>query len=182
MENQKKQIREEVVTKLKSMNLEERTVKSMLVKKEVFSTQEYNQSKCIFSYISIPCEIETKELIKGALNDGKIVAVPYITDYKKKNMVATRIKSLSDLKKNRLGIYQPFCLDIIDKKDIDLFLVPAIAFDCQGNRLGRGQGYFDRFLQDIQDTPIFGLAYSFQILDSIPFNHFDLPVSKVITA
>jgi 5-formyltetrahydrofolate cyclo-ligase len=71
----------------------------------------------------------------------------------------------------------------ISLADIDLVIVPGVAFDSKCNRLGRGKGYYDRFLKTLpKDTPSIGLAFDFQIVENLPHSSLDLPVKKIITS
>lgn len=178
----KRLIREKIKAELKSMDLKEKNKKNKLIREKVFSTREYRQADLIFSYISILWEVDTVQIIKESLNNGKQVCVPFISDYGKKEMKAVKLNSFSGFKKDRFGIYQPENLNPADKENIKLFLIPALAFDKNKNRIGRGEGYFDKFLKDIKNIPLFGLAYSFQILDLVPVDAHDIPVTKIISA
>lgn len=184
MMKEKDLIREEIWSKLSEQALHERTKKSELIKKEVFATEEYKKAKAVFCYVSTEYEVETWELIKESLTDKKEVTVPVITNYKNRNMIASKITNLTNLEKNKWGIYQPKkpSLNPVDKNLLDLILVPGLAFDKEGNRLGRGKGFFDKFLAEIKDIPVFGLAFSFQLFNSLPTSKFDIPVTRVITA
>ncbi|MDR2791886.1 MAG: 5-formyltetrahydrofolate cyclo-ligase [Tannerellaceae bacterium] len=79
------------------------------------------------------------------------------------------------------GIMQPDDMPYpVPPECIDLIVVPGLAFDRQGNRLGRGKGFYDRFLSDLS-IPRIGLCFQFQLLEEVPFNTLDIPMDKVIT-
>jgi 5-formyltetrahydrofolate cyclo-ligase len=87
------------------------------------------------------------------------------------------------LKKGPYGICEPVVQRFVKREDLDLVIVPGVAFDRRGNRLGRGKGYYDRFLKKLPNEAIsFGLAFDFQILPSLPATKTDVSVNKVIFA
>ncbi len=121
-------------------------------------------------------------MIKEAKNLGKIIAVPVCV----KNRVSLRpalLESHAHLKKGPYGVSEPVVSRYIDLKDLDLVITPGLAFDKKGNRLGRGKGYYDRFLKQIpKDTPSIGLAFRMQILPHVPTVSSDVSVTKVLFA
>lgn len=139
----------------------------------------YRQCKSIFTYVNMGSEVETKMIIRTALDDKKIVAVPKILN--NKNMIFVRITSFEDLKLGKFNILEPISTDEIESDFETVFLIPALAFDIKNYRLGYGGGYYDRYLKDSVCLKKVGLAYSFQIVDSLPTDKHDIPVDIVIT-
>ncbi len=146
--------------------------------------KEFAQAKTILFYASFNGEVETFEMMKRGLKLGKQIALPMIISEDKK-IVPALIKDVdSDLETGPYGIKQP-------KKEghapvsgdqIDLVVVPGLAFDRSGRRLGRGAGYYDRFLaESCAGTPTVGLAFDFQVVDALPFEPHDQAVSFVIS-
>ena len=87
----------------------------------------------------------------------------------------------SKLKKGPYGVLEPVSKALVKPEDLDLIIVPGLAFDKKGNRLGRGKGCYDRFLSTLSDkTPSIGLAFDFQILPLIPTTNYDVNVKQVI--
>lgn len=177
-------IREKIWSKLAKQDPQERARKSELIKKEVFVTKEYEKAKAVFCYVSTKYEVGTWKLIEETLRNKREVTVPVITSYKNRDMIASKVTNMESLKKNKWGIHQPNRenLNPVGKNSLDLILVPGLAFDKEGNRLGRGKGFFDKFLTGLKNIPVFGLAFSFQLLNSLPTNDFDISVTKVISA
>ena len=133
-------------------------------------------------YLSYAGEVNTKEMIKKAIKQGKIVAVP-VCNRKTKTITPHRIGLKTRLKKGLYGILEPAKRSLLPIETIDLIIVPGIAFDRCGSRLGRGKGYYDRFLKSVpQTTPRIGLAFDFQILPSLLTKPHDLGVDKTIFA
>ncbi|MDD4908777.1 MAG: 5-formyltetrahydrofolate cyclo-ligase, partial [Candidatus Omnitrophica bacterium] len=85
------------------------------------------------------------------------------------------------LKVGPYGVWEPVAETLVKPEDLDLIITPGLAFDKKGNRLGRGKGYYDRFLSKLSDrAPSIGLAFDFQILPLIPTTSYDVSVNKII--
>ena len=140
-----------------------------------------HDKKSVFIFISKDDEVETRLIIKELIVQGKTIIVP-ITEEKMGTLRLCEISSLEDLSVGAYGIYEPTEQKDFPKEDIDIFLVPGTAFDKEGNRKGRGKGYFDRFLADVKGKkPIVGLCYKSQIVEKLKTNSWDIPVDRVIS-
>ncbi len=135
-------------------------------------------------YFSFGSEVETITLIKEAMSQGKVVALP-LTVPKNKEMLAMKVENLNkDLTKSPFGFKEPIKERTVEIRpvDIDLVIIPGVAFDLNGCRLGRGAGYYDRFLKRVNaKTPRIALAFEMQIMQKIPVDIHDIKVNKVIT-
>jgi 5-formyltetrahydrofolate cyclo-ligase len=136
-------------------------------------------------YCSFDGEVETVSMMKQAKKIGKKIAVP-VTIRKEKKIVPSIVNDLDqELTEGPYGIKQPKKTNqrSILTDDLDLVVVPGVAFDRHNNRLGRGQGYYDRFLKLLPPTtPTIGLAFDFQVFDRLPgLQPHDIPVSLVLT-
>jgi len=184
--NKKKALRIAMKKKLNSQNELERRQRSATIRKKLFKLHEFVSSRCIMLYVSQGrSEVETKPIIKKALDMGKKVVLPTAL-VKKKNIRPVRFRNFKDgLKKGPHGIYEPKKSRSerpISKKEIDLVIVPGLAFDRDNNRLGHGQGYYDNFLRMLPDgTPKIGLGFRFQLFDKIPTTSNDVSLARVIT-
>jgi len=178
----KKQIRSKILNKLKTQKEEIRERKSRQILDKLFKESEFIKAKIVMFYVAFSGEVNTEEMIKEALNLGKIVTVPVC----KKNRVTLRPCILNDnikLKKGPYGVCEPSTKSFLRLGDLDLVIVPGLAFDKKGNRLGRGKGCYDHFLKRItKDTPSIGLAFDWQILPSLPTKKHDASVHKVLFA
>lgn len=178
----KQEIRSKILMKLKRQKEEDRKNKSKLIKQKLFREPVFKKAKKVMFYIAMSGEVETKEMIEKAKRLGKIIAVPVCV----KNRTSLRpalFVSHAHLRKGPYGVSEPVINSFIDLKDLDLVITPGVAFDKKGNRLGRGKGYYDRFLSKIpKDTPSIGLAYSLQILPVVPTTSGDISVTKVLFA
>jgi len=178
----KKKVREEIIKKRNNLLPEIKKEYDALIFKQLIESDIYNKSKKIFTYVSFGSEIDTIKFIKYALNDNKEIYVPK-TDKTKKEMVAIRINSLDNMSVDNWGILEP---KSVDKnkigEDFDLILMPGLAFDRKGNRIGYGGGYYDKYLSQFKEiSNKLVLAYDFQIVNNIENESHDIKVNCIIT-
>jgi len=178
----KKQIRSKIIARLTLQKEEEQDRKNRLIEKRLFRTKAFRKAKIVMFYIAHKGEVNTEEMIKEAKRLGKIVTVPVC----KQNKIVIRPCILDDsagLKRGPYGVKEPVIEKYISLKKLGLIIVPGVAFDKKGRRLGRGKGCYDRFLSRLpKDTPTIGLAFDFQILPRIPATGHDVAVNRVIFA
>ena len=184
--NQKQSLRQKLLDLLKNQKEETRRKKSQIIQKRLFATSQFKAAKTVMFYCSFDGEVETGEMIKQAKDIGKHIAVP-VTMKDKKTMIPSLVENLEqDLAVGPYGIPQPKPENqkTVNYDMIDLVVVPGVGFDRANNRLGRGQGYYDRFLQLLPSTtPTIGLAFDFQVVDRLPdLETHDIPVSLVLAA
>jgi 5-formyltetrahydrofolate cyclo-ligase len=186
IQEKKKKIREEVLKKLENHKEEERLHKSSKIAKKLFLLKEFLKAKTVLFYLSFDGEVDTLRMIRDTIKQGKKVAVPVILR-EKREMFPSLLKDLdAELKIGPYGVLHPKeeYIRPIPPEIIDLVIVPGLAFDEAGNRLGRGMGYYDRFLSRLpKDVSTVGLAFDFQVIDDFPpLEPHDLSVSKVLFA
>lgn len=179
-------IRKEILTKRKNIDIVEKENMDKEIADRFYRSKYYKQAKNIFIYISYDSEINTKVIIDKALKDNKKIYVPR-TEFKTRHMDAVEITSLDNLIENKYGILEPLLQKPhIDPNELDLIVVPGLAFDRNGGRVGYGGGFYDRYFKKISKDNIkkvvkLALAYDFQILENVPVNYQDVPVSYIIT-
>lgn len=182
---EKKNLRNKILFIRDSLEKEMKDAMDYDIYNNLINSQIYLKAKSIFIYLSFGSEINTKKIVIKALKDKKEVYIPkiYKEDKEDKVMKAVRLKSFNDLKENSIGILEPIDdNDYIDKKEIDLILVPGVVFDLNGNRIGYGGGYYDRYLQDIKEiSNKVVLAYDLQIVESIKPEIHDISFDYIIT-
>ncbi len=177
----KRIIRSKIKARLESQRERDRRRKSRLIKEALFGVSVFKKAKRVMFYIAFGGEVDTEDMIKEAQELGKIIVVPVC----KKNRIikACLLGKDAKLARGPYGIWEPVVQECVDLKHLDLVIVPGIAFDKKGNRLGRGKGYYDRFLKRLpRKTTSIGLAYDFQILPSVPAKAHDVGVNKVFFA
>lgn len=183
-QEKKQEIRERILSLLKTQTKKDKSKKSKSILKKLLAMREFKKAKTILFYASFDTEVETFEMMKQAQRLGKRIALPTVHKDQKK-IVPALIENLEDdLQTGAYGIQEPKkeCSRFVETEQIDLIIVPGIAFDRTNNRLGRGQGYYDRFLSAVPASiPSFGLAFDFQIVDRLPHpEKHDVKVSRVI--
>lgn len=184
-QEEKDKIRKAILALLRSQDSSERAIKSEQIKRRLFQEKSFHQAKSVMFYIAKSYEVETVDMIEEALGLGKRVIIP-VTKTQEKSLVPSEIKDpKKELAKGPFGIYEPKrkYMKTVDPKDIDVVIVPGVAFDKKGNRIGHGQGCFDRFLKNLPSkTPTIGLAFKLQLVKKIHAFPWDIPVTKLITA
>ena len=180
----KNKLRERFLESLRNQNEQDRLIKSRLIQKKLFGRSEFREAKMILFYASFDGEVETFQMIKQATQLNKKIALPMISKGSK-NFIPTLVKEIDSLSEGPYGIKQPIYSheQAVDARELDLVIVPGIAFDKLHNRLGRGAGYYDRFLAALpEDTPSFGLAFDFQLVDRLPhLEAHDMSLTDVIS-
>lgn len=178
----KKELRKVILEKRDSIDLSERAKYDENIFNSVINSHLYSEAKCIFVFVSYKTEVNTHEIIKHALSKGKRVCVPKVLS-KSEGMYAVEINKFDDLKSGKYGILEPESFqNQIKEEEIDLALVPGVAFDNNGGRMGYGAGFYDRFLVKLKkDTPKIAIGYAMQIVDYIPMNEWDVKVDGIIT-
>jgi len=178
----KAQIRKEIKERLRSQKDEERLKKDKIIKEKLLSLEEFKQAKTAAFYISFGGEVDTAALIDEATAAGKRIVVPVMV---KDNLELREIKNrMTGLIQGPYGIEQP-AVDgskPFPKDKLDVIIVPGIAFTKDGLRLGRGKGFYDRFLKTLlRRVKKIGLAYDLQIVRDLPVTKDDFPMDIVIT-
>lgn len=162
-------------TKLLSMR---KTAQFVNVKLEALENYpEFINARTVFCYVSATGEAGTHDLIRNLLTEKEVV-VPRCID-KEGNMIGVKINSFDELKEGFFGILEPETSVEFPKDRIDFAIVPALAFDREGYRLGYGKGYYDRFLSDICPFKLGVCAKEFY-LKSIPHDEFDVRMDSVL--
>lgn len=149
------------------------------IAENLFSTPEYRAAKTIYTYLSVEREPDTRNIIARALTEGKTVALPVCEP--KGIMYPRRLSSLADLISGTYGIpVPPETEPKIDENELDVIIVPAVAYDVEGFRLGRGGGYYDRLLSRCGAYSV-GLARERQLVWRVPREAHDQAVDCLIT-
>lgn len=139
----------------------------------------YKQAKTIYGYLPYNQEVRTVPMLQRALDDGKRVAVPKCYG---DEMRFIYLDDLSAVEKGYCGIPEPIADEPIADDPTALVLMPGLAFDPQGHRIGYGGGFYDRFLAEETAHPTLALCYDFQMLEHLETEEFDIPVDAVLWA
>ena len=178
----KEVLRQKMLKKRSNVTKSKILEKSNQIKKRLFKIKEFNQASAILFYISYDNEVYTHNMIKECLSSGKHVIVP-ITSKENRSLILSKLENWEDLELGAYGILEPrkeyvkeFSLDVID-----LIVIPGVAFDERGYRMGHGMGYYDDLLVNSTKAIHIGLAFEFQLVDEIPIEYHDMKVDKIVT-
>ncbi len=174
----KQKLREAILEKRNSLTKEEIKKKSNIIRGKLFSLPKFKKAETVLFYVSKDNEVYTHDMIRDLLGKKKII-VP-VTDLKNKDLILSELNDFSDLEPGYYGVLEPKKIKKVSPSGIDIVIVPGIAFDRKGNRIGYGVGYYDIFLKKTKALKI-GLAYDFQIVDEIKTEDFDVSVDVVVT-
>ena len=180
----KEEIRRKILKKRLSLSSEDIRDKSQQVFLNLAETVEYINSQNIMFYVATRSEVQTEEIIKMSIKTSKSVFIPIILP-ECLNLAPSKIFDFDiELEKSKKGILEPKkeYYRLFPPENIDLIIVPGVAFDLSGNRIGRGFGYYDNFLRKVRSSAkIVALAFEMQIVKKIPNDKNDIPVHKIIT-
>lgn len=177
---QKQLIRKKIAALKATLTEETKAAYSQKICDRLVRTEAFQKADCIALYYAMRDEVQTAGLIEEWCQKKKIVLPVVVGD----TLRFYTYTGKEQLKKSRLGVPEPeithLTAEWVPPEQIDLFIVPGIAFDRALNRMGRGKGYYDRFLANVQ-KPLIGLCFEFQRLPQIPTEPHDRKMTTVIT-
>jgi len=176
----KKEMRAQIRAKKRAMTEEQIVSASARLGEQFRSCDLYKNAKTIYGYLPYNQEVRTVPMLEQAIRDGKRVAVPkcygeemrflYITDF------------VNEVAPGYANIPEPIADEPVADDTTALVLMPGLAFDPMGHRIGYGGGFYDRFLAKEPDHPTLALCYGFQMVDHLQTEEFDIPVDQVLWA
>ena len=175
----KQELRAAIRTQKRAMTLTQIEEKSAALAEQLFATEQYRQAKTLYGYLPYNQEVRTVPILEQALRDGKRVAVPKVYG---DEMRFLYIEDLSLVEKSSFGIPEPIADGPVAMEEDALILMPGLAFDPRGNRMGYGGGYYDKYLQAQPNHPTVALCYDFQMLPQLDTQDHDVPVDLVLWA
>ncbi len=181
--DRKKEIRNQVLAVRETLSEEERSQKSRMIIEKALRHPIYQKADILLAYMDFRGEVMTKALLEDAWRLGKEVYAPRV---KKRQMEFYRIDSMADLAEGRWGIKEPCerCAPLKESRKKNshiLAVVPGVAFDKRGNRIGYGGGYYDRYFTGRPDIYLLAFSYALQIVPEIPAEETDVTIDLVIT-
>lgn len=181
MQKDKKTLREEMMAKMAELSAEKRAEISQKLQMALFQTELWDNANTIGVNLSVENEWDTRNIVAEALRTGKRVVVPK-TIPETKTLVFFHILDENHIEAGNFGLIEPIVEKTIpvDKNEIDLLIVPGLAFTKEGYRIGHGAGYYDRFLADFIH-PTISLVATQQFIESFPIEAFDIPINYIIT-
>ncbi len=178
----KSAIRKELLSRRDQIPPEVRKIKNRMIQERLLSLNEFKAAKTVFFFASFRTEVDTAELIKASLADGKRVVLPKV-DKDKQELLLYEIQDFSDLTPGYMRIPEPLSQEKqMSINDMDIVIIPGAGFDASGNRIGYGGGYYDRLLSGLpKHIPVIAPAFEEQIMDSIPSEPHDIKVDMIVT-
>ena len=178
----KAQLRHNLQNRLLAISPEQRSEKSKKACQNLISSSQFQSASTVMMYLSLMQEVDTSEAILHAWQLGKTVVVPKIS-WQQRHMIAVKINSLeTGFSTGASGLRNPIAGVPTAFDEIDLVVTPALAFDRNGNRLGRGSSYYDRFFANPQlKATRCGFAFAEQLVESVPVTELDEPVDFLVT-
>ena len=164
-----------------------RELKSERIAKSLFSLNAFQSAQTVFIFVSLDEESDTKKIIERSIIDEKLVAIPRICG---NDLIFHPIHNEMKYTNHRLGIREPDSEEpVIDPEKLTtpfIIIVPGLAFDKKKRRLGRGGGFYDRFLKNLRQSAglnfnAIGICFSEQIMDEVPTFEHDESVDVVVT-
>ena len=178
---EKSLLRKRLINSRKKIEPGRKTSMDLSIFEALISIEQYKMASTILTYVSTDIEVDTLILIEYALKEGKIVAAP-ICDYDTTTIKFYQIKSRDELYPAKFSLLEPIANDerLVSSMQKSICIVPGLAFDKKGYRLGYGKGFYDRFLSEYDGQSI-GVCYADYICDRLVIDKYDIPVDLIVT-
>ena len=175
----KKELRRSIRERKRAMTEEEIVSRSEKLGVLFAQSEAYKNAKTIYGYLPYNQEVRTVPMLEQALKDGKKVAVPKVYGDEMKFLY---LDDLTKVSKGYAGIPEPIADGPVADDETALVLMPGLAFDPAGHRIGYGGGFYDKFLAAEPNHPTLALCYEFQMLPELHTEEHDIPVDTVLWA
>ena len=175
----KKELRRTIRERKRAMTEEEIVSRSEKLGVLFAQSGAYKAAKTIYGYLPYNQEVRTVPMLEQALRDGKRVAVPKVYGDEMKFLY---LDDLTKVEKGYAGIPEPIADEPVANDETALVLMPGLAFDLAGHRIGYGGGFYDKFLAAEPNHPTLALCYEFQMLPELHTEEHDIPVNTVLWA
>ena len=175
----KKELRRQIRELKRAMTPEQIEQASLRLGELFLETRQYKNAKTIYGYLPYNQEVRTVPMLEQALKDGKKVAVPKCYGDEMKFIY---LEDLTQVELGYCNIPEPIADGPVAEDETALVLMPGMAFTKNGDRMGYGGGFYDKFLAKEPNHPTVALCYSFQMVESLPTAEYDIPVDCVLWA
>lgn len=175
----KQELRRTIRERKRAMTEEEIVERSNALAEKFYNSPAYQAASTIYGYLPYNQEVRTVPMLQRALDEGKRVAVPKVYG---EEMRFIYLEDLTQVSKGYAGIPEPIADAPVAEDQRALVLMPGLAFDPQGHRIGYGGGFYDRFLAKEPHHPTLALCYEFQMQAHLDTEEFDIPVDTVLWA
>lgn len=175
----KQELRKAIRARKRAMTEEEIERRSRSLCQKFLESDAYRACRTLYGYLPYNQEVRTLPILAQALADGKQVAVPKVYG---DDMKFISLTDLTQISRGYAGIPEPIADEPVAEDETALVLMPGLAFDPQGHRIGYGGGFYDKFLSREPNHPTLALCYEFQMVEHLETEEFDIPVDAVIWA
>jgi len=177
----KRSLRQQMLAKRRALSPDEWHLSSLLAQRQLLALEIFDRAACIALYAPAHNEVDTGDILAAAFLAGKRVLYPAVCGDR---MVLRQVQELANLERGSFGILEP-CPTGIDHQadEADLIVVPGVAFDLRGHRIGYGKGFYDRFLRHPgRNAHLVALCHDFQLIDGhIPAEEHDMRMEFIVT-
>ncbi len=184
IKEKKKKLRKEIIARRESLSDLERDAASKRIRESLFGLSEFKNAKSVHFFISFGSEVITTDMIRDAIKMGKKVVVPFI-DRDKKMLRLSELRDFDkELESGYWGIQEPKkeCMREVVIDDVELMVMPGVAFDGKGHRLGYGMAFYDKLIAGRKVTmPLVAIAFDMQVVDDVPVAGHDVLIDKIVT-
>ncbi|HPU01831.1 MAG: 5-formyltetrahydrofolate cyclo-ligase [Firmicutes bacterium] len=180
----KRALRKEILARRDRLSASEIAAWSKAIARRLLELPPYREAGTIMFFLSFGSEVDTGEMIEESLARGKRVLVPKTVPEERRLIPSELLDCAKDLAPGAYGIREPRpeALRPVAPCQIDLLIVPGVAFDLKGNRLGYGGGYYDRFFNRLRPgVPLVALAFELQLVEHVPVEPWDRRVDWLLT-
>jgi 5-formyltetrahydrofolate cyclo-ligase len=175
----KKSIRSELLARRRHLSLETCLTLSLRIQERFLSSAEFENAVGLAIYSPVWSEVFTEEIFRAARRAGKRTAYPRVHE---QSLEFIEVTDLRELVPGRFGIPEPAKAPAVPLAELDLVVVPGVAFDSTGHRLGYGAGFYDRVLHGCENRGLLaGLCFEFQVLDKLPAEDHDVRMDMVVS-
>ncbi len=181
IEKDKMLLRDTFRKRLRHQSLEERSHKSKVITDLVHDLPAFRKAKAVMLYVALDEEVDTRRILKLAFEEKKHVLLPVVIQ-ETQEMISAELIAPDQMKPGKYGIMEPEGWSSpFPMRDLDMVIVPGLAFDKKNNRLGRGKGYYDRFLSKLHSkVSTIGLAFDIQLTNELPVEPHDVKLDLVV--
>ncbi len=175
---EKDAFRKHIKALVAALSEDEKVAQSRQALQRLERTEQFQRARCVLLFHSLPDEVRTHEFVERWSREKQIL-LPVVTG---STMQVSAYQGEHNLTTGAFGIGEPTGELISEPTGIDLVVVPGVAFDSEGHRLGRGRGYYDRFLAlpSLRDVYTMGICFPCQMVDQVPVSALDVPMDEVI--
>lgn len=174
--DEKRLLRDEIRRRKALCSADERARQSAWVVEQLRREPLFAAAHCVMLYWPLPDEPDLRPLIDEALRIKRVMLPVVVGD----DMLPVELTATTVWRRGAFGIMEPQGSPCTEP--IDLIVVPGVAFDAAGHRMGRGRGYYDRFLAAMPQVPTIGVAFDFQMVPHVPYDRYDVPMHKVLVS